>query len=265
MLAEERRAAIVTAVSRERIVRVAELADLLKVSLMTVRRDIELLDEAGALQKIHGGARINGGPGTHEPGFELKSGQAQPEKEAIAAEAARLAHSGMAIGMSAGTTTHALAKHLALKSGLTIVTNSVRIADVFHTSGSKSTVILTGGERTPSDALVGPIATNSLRQLHLDLLFLGVHGMDERAGFTTPNVLEAEMDRAMVASARKVAVLTDSSKWGTLGISTIATLEDADVLICDDALGTEARRVLRDRVGRLQLVRVNAQQNSSHS
>ena len=83
-------------------------------------------------------------------------------------------------------------------------------------------MILIGGERTPSDALVGPIATAALKQLHLDLLFLGVHGMDADAGFTTPNLLEAETDRAFVAASRKVVVLADHTKWGTQGISTIA-------------------------------------------
>ena len=76
--------------------------------------------------------------------------------------------------------------------------NSVRIADVFHQSASPSTVIRTGGERTPSDALVGPLATSSLKQLHLDVLFLGVHGVDADAGFTTPNVLEAETESVEV-------------------------------------------------------------------
>jgi DeoR family glycerol-3-phosphate regulon repressor len=114
-------------------------------------------------------------------------------------------------------------------------------------------VILTGGERTPSDALVGPLATAALKQLHLDVLFLGVHGVDADAGFTTPNVLEAETDRAFVAAARRVVVLADHTKWGTLGISTIASLEDADELISDDLLGGEARRILGERVGRLRL------------
>jgi DeoR family glycerol-3-phosphate regulon repressor len=115
-------------------------------------------------------------------------------------------------------------------------------------------VILIGGERTPSDALVGPIATAALKQLHLDLLFLGVHGMDADAGYTTPNLLEAETDRAFVAASRKVVVLADHTKWGTQGISTIAELEEADEVISDAGLSGEAQRILRDRVSRLRLV-----------
>lgn len=259
MLADARRTEIVEAVSRERIVRVADLAELFGVSLVTVRRDIEALDDAGLVQKIHGGAKLPGGASTHEPGFELKSTQGMLEKQAIAQEALLLVKDGMAIGLSAGTTTWALAKALRTRTNLTVVTNSVKIADVFQDSGSRVSVILTGGERTPSDALVGPIATQSVRSLHLDVLFMGVHGVDPDTGFTTPNLLEAEMDRALITAARKVVVVADHSKWGTVGISTIASFEEVDEIISDDALGLEAQRTLRERVGKLRLVSVARQ------
>ncbi|MGO4229971.1 DeoR/GlpR family DNA-binding transcription regulator [Arthrobacter sp. YAF34] len=263
MLAAARHSAILAEVQRERIVRVADLAKMLGVSLMTVRRDIEALDAAGAVEKIHGGAKLPGGAGTHEPGFELKVTQLKDEKLAIAHEAAAQVREGMAVGLSAGTTTWALAQLLSAGPRITVVTNSVRIADVFYQSASPSTVILTGGERTPSDALVGPLATSSLKQLHLDVLFLGVHGVDADAGFTTPNVLEAETNRAFVTAARRVVVLADHTKWGTLGISTIASLEDADELISDDLLGSEARRILGERVGRLRLARTGEARRTS--
>jgi DeoR family transcriptional regulator, fructose operon transcriptional repressor len=260
MLPAARHQSIVDAVRRERVVRVSDLAQQLGVSLMTVRRDIEMLEESGQVERIHGGAKLPGDASTHEPGFEQKSTQLTAEKRAIALEAAGLVHEGMAVALSAGTTTWALAKELANGPRITAVTNSVKIADLFHhasASGSgrhASTVILIGGERTPSDALVGPIATAALRQLHLDLLFLGVHGMDADAGYTTPNLLEAETNRAFIAASRKVVVLADHTKWGTQGISTIAKLEEADEVICDSGLSPDAQRILRDRVGRLRLV-----------
>ncbi|WP_427173522.1 DeoR/GlpR family DNA-binding transcription regulator [Arthrobacter sp. 92] len=253
MLAPARHSAILAEVQRERIVRVSELAQILGVSLMTVRRDIDTLDDAGLVEKIHGGARLPGGVSTHEPGFEVKSTLMEAEKAAIAREAATLVQQGMAVGLSAGTTTWALAKILSTGPRITVVTNSLRIAEVFHAGNTPSTVIITGGERTPSDALVGPLATSSLERLHLDMLFLGVHGVDAEAGFSTPNLLEAETDRAFVAAARKVVVLADHTKWGTLGLTTIAKLEDADELISDDQLGPEAQRILREHVGRLRM------------
>lgn len=254
LLADARRSEIVAAVARERVVRASDLAELFGVSLVTVRRDIEALHDAGLVQRVHGGAKLPGGTGTHEPGFEQKSTRETVEKQAIAREAATRVSDGMAIGLSAGTTTWALAQELKDLKNLTVVTNSVRIANVFQTPGSRVVVILTGGERTPSDALVGPIATASMRSLHLDLLFLGVHGVDAEAGFTTPNLLEAEMDRALIESSRTVVVLADHSKWGTVGISTIAALEDVDEVISDELLGQEARRILAERVGAVRLV-----------
>lgn len=259
MLQAARHSAILDAVQRERVVRVSELALQLGVSPMTVRRDIEALEETGRVERIHGGAKLPGDASTHEPGFELKSTQLTAEKHAIAVEAASMVHEGMAVGLSAGTTTWALAKELVSGPRITVVTNSVRIAELFHHGASSgparfgSTVILIGGERTPSDALVGPIATSSLKQLHLDVLFLGVHGMDARAGFTTPNLLEAETDRAFMASARSTVVLADHSKWGMAGIASIAPLEDADELISDALLGDDARRILGERVAKLRI------------
>ncbi|MFD0890028.1 DeoR family transcriptional regulator, partial [Streptosporangium algeriense] len=103
----------------------------------------------------------------------------------------------------------------------------------------------------PSDALVGPVAVAAVRGLHVDTLFLGVHGMSVRAGFTTPNLLEAETDRALVASAHRLVVPADHTKWGTVGISTIAELSEAHVLITDAGLGRQAREELAARVGEL--------------
>ena len=98
-----------------------------------------------------------------------------------------------------------VARRLVDVPGLTVLTNSVPVADIFYRAERPDvTVVLTGGQRTPSDALVGPIAAASIKALHPDLLFLGVHGISERAGLTTPNLMEAEIDRALVAAANTV-------------------------------------------------------------
>jgi len=252
MLAAERQGRILEEVQRRGAVRVAELSVLLGVSDMTIRRDLDILSAQGTLDKVHGGATVPRAPSTDEPGFEAKRNRQTDEKHAIAEAAAALVTPGSAIGLSAGTTTWHLATCIADVPDLTIVTNSIRIADVLHRTGStRPNVVLTGGVRTPSDALVGPVAVASLQLLHLDVVFLGVHGMDPRAGFTTPNLLEADTDRALVSSGRRLVVLADHTKWSTVGISTIAPLSQADVLITDDHLEEEARTVLRQSVGDL--------------
>lgn len=255
MLAAERQVRILEEVKRRGGVRVRELSELLRVSDMTIRRDLDALAGQGRLDKVHGGATVKRSPSTEEPGFEAKQHQQTEEKEAIAAAAAGMVRPGAAIGLSAGTTTWTLARHLGGIADLTVVTNSMRIADTLHTMGSLApSVILTGGVRTPSDALVGPVAVASMRLLHLDLVFLGVHGMDLSAGVTTPNLLEADTNRALVAAGKRLVVLADHTKWATVGISTMAYLDQVDVVVTDDGLPAEAQEELRARVGELVVV-----------
>lgn len=246
MLAAERQAKIVQEIQRRGAAKVADLVDLFGVSDMTIRRDLDVLAQQGLVDKVYGGATRRA-RSTHEPGFAAKSATQRAEKEAIAALAAEEVTPGSAIGVSAGTTTWTLARRLRQVPDLTIVTNSIRIADLLHsTGGPEQSVVLTGGVRTPSDALVGPIAVAALRTLHLDAVFLGVHGMDPEAGFTTPNLLEAETDRALITASRRLVVLADHTKWGVVGISTIVPLPAADLIVTDDRLPLEARKVLED-------------------
>jgi DeoR/GlpR family transcriptional regulator of sugar metabolism len=255
MLAPERRARILSELERHGSVRVRELVSLLGVSDMTVRRDLDVLQAEGQLAKVHGGATRQSGRSTDEPGFGAKSSRQQVEKDAIAERAADLVEPGSAVAIGAGTTTWAMARHLADVPRLTVVTNSVRVADLLHANGrSDGTVLLTGGLRTPSDALVGPLALTTLRSLHTDVVFVGSHGMDTTTGFTTPNLMESETNRALVACASTVVVVADSSKWGVTGLSSFASLSDADVLVTDSKLPPDARGQLAEQVGELVVV-----------
>lgn len=244
-LARQRQAYILERVREQGAVRVADLVRTLGVSDMTVRRDLGELHERGLIEKVHGGAAAIPGSSLFEPGFGAKSSLNQPEKEAIADAAVALVEPGTAVGISAGTTTFALARRLVDVPGLTIVTNSMPVADVLHTEGrSDQTIILSGGVRTPSDALVGPFAVDVLRALHVDTVFMGVHGMDLRAGLTTPNILESETNRALIEAGRRFVVLADGTKWGVVGISSFARLAEVDLVITDCCLPDDAREQL---------------------
>ena len=253
-LARQRHEVILAEVRRKGAVRVSELAALLGVSDMTVRRDLEVLDEGGLLAKVHGGATLRDERTTDEPGFEAKSLRNTREKHAIAIAAASMVRPRTAVGITAGTTTWQLAYHIVEIPNLTVVTNSVRVAEVLHQAQrTDRTVVLTGGVRTPSDALVGPVAVTALRSLHLDSVFMGVHGMSERAGFTTPNLMEAETNRAFIDATEHLVVLADHTKWGITGLSSMAPLDRAAVLISDHGLTASARAALEDKVGGLVL------------
>jgi DeoR/GlpR family transcriptional regulator of sugar metabolism len=233
--------------------RVSDLTQRLGVSDMTIRRDLEVLARDGLIEKVHGGAVLPGSPASHEPGFEAKLVLERPEKTAIARAAAGLVRPGTAIALAGGTTTFALAQCLLDVPGLTIVTNSLRVTNLFSGTrgldGSTDPVVLTGGVRTPSDALVGPVADLTIRSLHFDLLFLGCFGIDADAGLTTPNLAEAETNRALMRVARRIVVLADHTKWGLVSLSSFARLSDVDVLITDDMLPHDARAQAAEQVG----------------
>ncbi|MFD7921997.1 DeoR/GlpR family DNA-binding transcription regulator [Streptomyces sp. NPDC059740] len=262
LLAEQRRALILDEVRRRGGVRVNELTRRLSVSDMTVRRDLDALARQGMVEKVHGGAVPVSEPSSHEPGFEAKSALETSAKEEIAVAAAGLVAPGGTVALAGGTTVFALAQQLLDVPDLTVVTNSVRVAEVFYTAQraaaavarprvGAATVVLTGGVRTPSDTLVGPVADAAIRSLHVDVLFLGVHGISVEAGLSTPNLAEAETNRHFVRSARKVAVLADHTKWGIRAFSSFAALADVDVLVTDGGLTAELRAEVSQAVPEL--------------
>jgi DeoR/GlpR family transcriptional regulator of sugar metabolism len=254
VLVPQRHQAILARIHRHGGVRVSELVAELGVSDATIRHDLETLAGLGLLTKVHGGATRLGVGTAEELGFEASARRRRREKDAIGARAASILKPGAAVAVSAGTTTWAAARHMVGIPGLTVVTNSIPVAGVFHRArGPDQTVILTGGVHTPSDALVGSVAVAAIRSLHFDVVLLGVHGMTERTGFTTPNLLEAETNRAMVGAARRLVVLADHTKWQKIGISSIARLDEADMLISDSGLDARARETLSERVGELVL------------
>jgi DeoR/GlpR family transcriptional regulator of sugar metabolism len=249
VLAPQRQQAILAQIRRAGGVRVADLVAEFSVSDMTIRRDLEVLAERGLVLKVHGGATAPPAGAADEPGFAAKTERQRDEKLAIANLAADLVLPGSAIALSAGTTTVRLAQRLIDVPGLTVITNSIPVAEVFYRGGRPDqTVVLTGGSRTPSDALVGPLAVAALRDLHVDQLFLGVHGFSVAAGLTTPNLLEAETNRALIAATQRVVVLADHTKWNTIGIASIVGLNKVDLLITDSGLPDDVYPLLRDVV-----------------
>lgn len=249
MLVPERRRFILRELEQREAVRVTELASAMAVSEMTVRRDIDALHAEGALRKIHGGAGRSHPLTAVEPGFKLNLDRQMEAKSAIARTAAGLICRGMTISLTGGSTTYRLAALLEQVDNLTVVTNSIKVAEALH--GSPATVILTGGERTVSEALVGPIATAGIRRLHVDLCFMGVHGVDVEHGLSTPNVHEAETNQAFAASAAELVVLADHTKFGVTALASILPLHDVGTLVTDRLPGGTGAEDYYNAVGRI--------------
>src|SRR6201990_3616895 len=246
MLARHRQSLILQAVRSDGSARVSDLTQRLGVSDMTIRRDLEVLARDGLVEKVHGGAVLPGSPAQHEPGFEDKLVLERPEKASIAHAAASLVRPGTASAITAGTTTFALAQCLVDVPGLTIVTNSLRVANLFGAPRGPEggTVVLTGGMRTASDALFGPVADLTIGSLHFDTLFLGCTGLDPEVGLSTPNLAEAETNRALINRARRVVVLADHTKYGVVSLASFAPVDQVNVLVTDTSLPAEARTAL---------------------
>lgn len=251
MLARHRQSLILQAVRSDGSARVSDLTQRLGVSDMTIRRDLEVLARDGLVEKVHGGAVLPGSPASHEPGFEAKLVLERPEKTAIARAAASIVTPGTAIAIGSGTTTFALAQCLLDVPGLTIVTNSLRVANLYtgNRGPDGTSVLVTGGMRATSDALVGPVADLTIRSLHFDTLFIGCTGIDAEVGLTTPNLAEAETNRSLIKVARRVVVLADHTKWGVVSLASFATLDEVNVLVTDSLLSADAQAILTTQVG----------------
>lgn len=252
MLAAQRQHLILQELQSAGTVRVAALAELLDVSEMTVRRDIDALDAGGLLLRVHGGAARTDSFSALEPAFASKSTRELSAKAAIAAEAVRLVEPGMTLLISGGTTTYELARILPRNVGLTVATNSLMVANSLASGtldgGSGIRTLILGGERTPSEALVGPLASQAVRTVEADLCFMGVHGIDPQAGITSPNLLEAELNAAMISASRKLIVLADATKYGIVGLAAISPLSAIHTLITD----TRIAGVTGDAIAGLQ-------------
>ena len=232
MLNEERRRAILELVNRDGRVLVADLARHFATSQVTIRKDLEILDAHGLLDRAHGGA-LPPRPGVlADPTLREKEKLHRREKLLIAEAAAALVKEGQVVILDSGTTTTAIARALRNFHHLTIVTNAVNIAT--ELAGADLELMLTGGTlRKNSFSLVGPIAEDMLRRLSADVLFLGVDGFDVDYGLSTPNLLEAKVNRVMVEVSKKAVAVCDASKFGRRSLSQIVPPTGLDHVITD--------------------------------
>lgn len=238
MYAEERQQEILRRARAEGRVDVVALAESLKVTAETVRRDLTVLERAGVVRRVHGGAipieRIG-----FERAVSARDTVMTAEKERIAKAAlAEMPRDG-AIILDAGTTTARLAQLIPNDRELTVVVNSAAIATILGTRPNLTVLLLGGRLRGKTLATVDEWALRPLENLYVDVAFMGTNGCTIDRGLTTPDQAEATIKRAMIAAARRVVVMTDHSKIGTDHMARFGTLADVDVLITDSGLDTE--------------------------
>jgi len=235
MLNEERRRAILELLSHEGRVLVKDLALRYDTSQVTIRKDLEILHSRGLLHRTHGGALPIPTGALLDPSLREKEKLHRKEKQRIGTSAAQLVKEGESVILDSGTTTTAVARALREFHHLTVITNAVNIAA--ELAGTSIEVILTGGLlRENSFSLVGPLAEESLHRLSADIVFRGVDSFDVHFGLTTPNLLEAKVNRVMMEIAKRVVVVCDSSKFGRRSLSLIAPTSAVHQTITDNRI-----------------------------
>ncbi|MBN1640813.1 MAG: DeoR/GlpR transcriptional regulator [Anaerolineae bacterium] len=244
MLAAERHARIADMVTRHKTVTVSELCKQFAVSDMTIRRDLQRLEDEGVLMRTHGGA-VAVLP-EQDAAFGIRE-QAHPEaKEAIARVAASLVNPGDTIILDAGTTTARLARHLHGKVGLTVITTSLHVLRELG-GDEQITLIATGGTVRPATlSFVGSWAEEMLSGFHADALFLAATSVDLSRGLFNSNVYEIGIKQQMIRSARRVVLLADHTKFGRQSTARIAGLEQVHCVVSDSQIAPDVALALRE-------------------
>jgi DeoR/GlpR family transcriptional regulator of sugar metabolism len=238
------RVELVLALLRERgAARVEELSKAADVSQATIRRDLADLDARGRVRRVHGGA-VAVGSRLQEPVFDDKAAIFAAEKQRIAETAMGFIKPNASVFLDGGSTVLALARLLADVSGLTVVTNSLRVAGTLSHGGP--TLILLGGElRRLSQTFVGPLTQPVMDLLRVDVAFMGTIGLSARDGLTTTDPKEAFTKRLVMRHAREVVLLADSSKIGAVSFVNFASLKDIGLLITDGGVRAKTAAELR--------------------
>jgi DeoR family galactitol utilization operon repressor len=230
-----RERAIIDKLSEDGAVSVTGLAKELGYSEVTIRGDLKLLEEKGWISRTRGGAA----PALHRSILERQ--RVFPErKNAIARAAAELVNDGDVIMIEAGTTTALIARHLAGKRDIHIVTNSTLVFS-YGRANPNLQITMTGGEfRRPTESLVGPVALETISRFNVRLAFVGTDGFTLERGMTTHLVEGAEIVKAMKARAATTILTADSSKYGRTGFVSVLPLSAVDFILTDSDLAADA-------------------------
>lgn len=246
LLIEERRRRILDLLNSQERVTVSDLVETFGISAVTIRGDLDALDEQGGLVRSHGGAVKRLNPLQDYP-IQVKEILHHGAKVRIAQAAARLIRSDQKIILDSGTTTAEIARQIKqLKyPSLTVITNALNIAMELANLPYVSVIMLGGMLRQMSYSLVGPHAEQILSDLNADHAFLGVDGLDPELGLSTPDLFEAKLNALMIRVSRQVTVVADSSKLGQRSLSVICQVENVDRVITDTKAPPELVSALR--------------------
>jgi len=243
----ERKDQILDLITRKGRITVDELIEKFKVSGATIRRDLEFLEHQGLITRAHGGA-MSKSRVSLEPDFFEEKEKFLEEKKRIGEEAARLIEEGEVIFLEASTTVLELARNIQNNKNLTVVTNSLDIAQELDGKEGISLIITGGSPKRRTRALIGPLTEATLSQMRIDKAFMGVNALDPTYGITAPTLEEAQTRKKIVKASNKIVILSDHSKFGKQSFAAVDPLQSIDILITDRGIPEETKVAL-ERLG----------------
>jgi DeoR family fructose operon transcriptional repressor len=252
VFAEERHLAILTRARFAGRVDVASLAEELAVTPETIRRDLTLLERAGQVRRVHGGAIVLERLG-FEPTLSARSAAFTAEKERIAKVALEELPDAGSILLDAGTTTRKFADLIPGDRELLVVVNSPEIAMVLADKSNLTVLMLGGRVRQRTLAVVDEWARRLLENVRVDVAFMAANGLSLERGLTTPDPAEAEVKRSMMAAARRIVLLADHSKIGNDYFASFGDIAQVDVLVTDSSADSELLEELAEAGPRVVL------------
>ncbi len=240
----ERHQYILSRLKKEGKVNVLDLCGELEVSSVTIRKDLKLLEDKKLLFRTHGGGTASN-PYTVDRPVNEKEKIRSSEKSGIGAAAAMLIEPNDCVIIASGTTVLSLAKNIEAKGTLTVITAALNVAMELNTRPEIEVLVLGGILRKSSSSATGSYAEKILDDFSCSKLFLGVDGIDIEFGLTTTNVMEAQLNKKMIATAQKTIVLADSSKFGKRGFGRICGLEGVEQVITDPGISEHVVETLK--------------------
>jgi DeoR family transcriptional regulator, fructose operon transcriptional repressor len=232
-----------------------DLARQFRVSEMTVRRDLTLLEKEEEITRTHGGAMLSRA-GIIEFTFQEKGRISAREKKAIAREVANLIQPGMTITLDTGTTTLEVARLIAGYKPLTVLTSSLAIASVLYAHEHIELVLLGGMARKGNPDLTGWLTEENLKRFRVDLSALGADGVDSEGAFTTDMNI-ARVSQAMIAGANQTILMVDHTKFNKSAFVKFAAWNQIDYLVTDEGASAGVRKWLSHKIKKVVYAKVN--------
>jgi len=248
MLAEQRQKQLFTYLAERQSAQVSELSSVFGVSMSTVRRDLQEMEDRELVRRVYGGALLlTARPAREEAEIGQRAPQRMEIKARIGQAAAGLVRDGSTIIITGGTTTEAMIPYLGATSGLTVITNALNIAARLAMSPSIDVVVLGGWLRHSELTLLGHLTTQALQDLRADQIFYGTFGINAVDGLTGTYIREVQTDRTLIATARELIVLADSAKFHQSGPARVLPITALSTLVTDGAAPADAVLTLRER------------------